>query len=1730
MSFESSVYSNAPYYDDFNAANKFLRILFRPGYSVQARELTQIQTILQGQIKMFGDHIFENGSLVAGGQITESTVEYARIVSGTITQSTNNGASYSAVALSGESAALAAIIGTEFGVGNGNYNAGHGRIIHTIEKNDTSVDTYHYVFFQYLTGATTLDAGETLEVKTVSGTRYRFVVKSASPTNLPATGKARAVTTQPGIYFVDGSFVLTEAQTTCPYNIATASSNIDGSTTVATGGKMFENPTARVGFTVSNEIITSFDDSTLLDPANGFSNFAAPGADRLKKTLVLGFTEFLSDVVSINAYASDEFVEILRYEDGVVTKKEIFPDYAKLEETFARRTFDESGNYTVVDFGIQMKEHLKTDSDDDSGVYLTGDESKLVAVLDPGKAYIGGFEFETIARTYIALNKARSYDSISDKIVDVDVGSYVIIGNTTATPTGFGDGVSVLNNSNHPLVWLGNSVGISFGTALFRQLDVESAITNEYRLYLYDIELNSGGNFADTTYVFATSGDTIGVISPVNGVDLNSNAVLFNQVDDTLVIPLPVDSAIRTVLNADYDVQLSFAQTASGGSIQVSVPSKSGDPITFPGDLNALVATSLLNNRYFLIDVTQEDYISSFTGITFTTSNDNETLTVAGLTNGNSYRVLANCEVNTTNSSFFYRTKTLNTSEAVNGVTLSYDSFSGLTTGDLGVADVYVLESIFGEVDNPGVDLTDRFYLDDGQRDTLYDHAKIVLKSGFEPGDSSFTVNLRRFTHTGDGPFVVNSYPVGTAYAGITFAYENIPSFKSNKTGKTVSLRDCLDFRPVKSDAGIISGSYIPVAKESMSASFEYYLPRIDRITLTKDREFKVVTGIPSLNPKAPFVDAESMPLFTLRLGSWTFGPEDVQVQHHNTKRYTMQDIGKIEQRVSDIEYYTSLTALENEANSRTFLTDSNIIIPKVGIIVDNFDGHELGDVNNQDYNCSMDFEEGVLRPAFKTRNVSLVQDTSTSVLNATKHTPAESPSADTRNDLYTLSYTQERSVSNPMADTIVPINPTGNIEWYGYMSISPSSDDWMYESKRPNIRSNKYGINDAWAYRSGTQDYSPFGFGTQYRDWEYNWFGREKTELETTLSDLNASSRVFDSTFEGSSTAIRTKSHEFLFQNQIDAPVAAISARNLIARNSTPDSILKTYNEMIVNDSIDPYGRGTIVYYTLTGMKPSTTVYLFADNESKGTVVTDTSGKISGTIVLNSGEFKSGEILLRALDDSENNIVNATTVSEATFKIAGVGALQESGILSSRPTIKRRKSLRSSNIVASTVSRNAFDGSGISSLDGMAQIFTVDRNKHAKGMFVKSVDVMFAEIPDSDDEKSLPVTLEIRPVVSGYPHPSKIVPGSVSHLYPDDITVATSTNFEGTSNRTTFEFNYPVYLQPGEYAIILKSNSNNYKIYTATLGNSLASSERITQQPHVGKFFIPQNAGSYIPDDTKRLSFAVNRCKFTTSTGTIVFRNRSGEFADNFNFDEYYIHSGHIDLGRTGNDRQLSFQIQTTDRDGSLASSPSDVSVNQTVSPLDSRGTQIVKASDRTVVLTATMVTDDDAISPVIDLQRLSFLGIQNLVNESSSVTSNRLDSEYNGELDPIILDTINTTKVSLSRYITKTIVLDDLVSATDLRVILDVNQPFGTKVQVFAKTLESTDVGDFDSRNYVELLANTTLTSSGSNKFTELTYSPSDSDVLGEFKAFSIKIVLHTSDEFVVPKVRNMRVIALA
>ena len=112
---------------------------------------------------------------------------------------------------------------------------------------------------------------------------------------------------------------------------------------------------ARVGFTIAENLITPESDASLTDNATGSTNFAAKGAHRLQITLTL-------EKKDIGSTDDSSFVELINIKNGIV-QSEVSrnTEYAVLGDTLARRTFDESGNYTVRPFQFEIKESLDND-------------------------------------------------------------------------------------------------------------------------------------------------------------------------------------------------------------------------------------------------------------------------------------------------------------------------------------------------------------------------------------------------------------------------------------------------------------------------------------------------------------------------------------------------------------------------------------------------------------------------------------------------------------------------------------------------------------------------------------------------------------------------------------------------------------------------------------------------------------------------------------------------------------------------------------------------------------------------------------------------------------------------------------------------------------------------------------------------------------------------------------------------------------------------------------------------------------------------------------------------------------------------------------------------------------------------------------------------------------------------------------------------------------------------
>jgi len=391
----------SPYHDDFDESDNFHRVLYRPGFAVQARELTTQQSILQNQIERMGRHIFKEGAIVIPGEIGFIDEYYAVKLQSTFNgvSITSNASSYVDTIITGTTSGVKAqVIGQTAADSTDPLTL----FVKYIKPSDTDQETQ------------TFTDGENIKSDAAIGTasiNQESAVLQAS--NATATGSASYVNA--GVYFIRGHFVRSTTQRIV----------LD---------KYTNTPSYRIGFTITENLTTPEGDTSLLDNATGSSNVNAKGAHRLNYTLTL-------DKLSLNSTADTNFVELMRLSNGRVQMKSRPTEYSVLGDNLARRTYDESGHYTVRRFQVDPKESL--DDGLNQGVYTsaqttdsgnTPSDSIMTLQISPGKAYVRGYEIEKANPTFVDIDKARTTDTLNAAVTPVEVGNFVKVTNVYGSP------------------------------------------------------------------------------------------------------------------------------------------------------------------------------------------------------------------------------------------------------------------------------------------------------------------------------------------------------------------------------------------------------------------------------------------------------------------------------------------------------------------------------------------------------------------------------------------------------------------------------------------------------------------------------------------------------------------------------------------------------------------------------------------------------------------------------------------------------------------------------------------------------------------------------------------------------------------------------------------------------------------------------------------------------------------------------------------------------------------------------------------------------------------------------------------------------------------------------------------------------------------------------------------------------------------------------------------------
>lgn len=473
-----------PYYDDFDPNNHYHRILFRPGRAVQARELTQSQTILQDQISKFANHIFKQNTPVSGGQVTVNTnAIYLRL------NATYNDNDITA------SDFLNQIITDSTGTI-------YAKVIATEEATSTDSPT---LIVTYL-------SGKQFSASDIIYSANAATVAQIVPTDF--TGLACTASISEGVFYIVNGYSFSDTQnqdgTFSRYSIGNFVS-LQPQTIIVQ--KYGNTPTRRIGLSISEYVSDYVTDPALLDPAVGATNYQAPGADRYTITLTL-------DTRPIELGSDSGFIELTRITSGVIQRLVDGTVYGVINDYFAKRTYDTNGDFVVQDFRVIPKANT------------TPGSSNTTYQLQIGKgvAYNKGYRVENTLDVTLEAPRARTTEAINNNFLSVDYGNFLYINNAN----GVFDTSSVVAvdfhciNANSSLVttntitYNSTKVGSGYlrGLSHYSASDTANTQTYVYKAYISDLQ-NSvlTGTVASATSTTITFTDTTGKF---NGTVANS--------------------------------------------------------------------------------------------------------------------------------------------------------------------------------------------------------------------------------------------------------------------------------------------------------------------------------------------------------------------------------------------------------------------------------------------------------------------------------------------------------------------------------------------------------------------------------------------------------------------------------------------------------------------------------------------------------------------------------------------------------------------------------------------------------------------------------------------------------------------------------------------------------------------------------------------------------------------------------------------------------------------------------------------------------------------------------------------------------------------------------------------------------------------------------------------------------------------------------------------------------
>lgn len=1765
------------YYDDYDSNDHYHQILFNDGKALQARELTQSQTLVYKDMEKFANNIFKEGSVVEpGGLSINSSYEFVKL---NVDPASGGGATPSS------SYVGATITGGTSGI--------EAKILEVVAAASPDPATI-YIKFNDMAGGSEqrFIAGETLSIAGLDD----LVVQSINTAANPAVGPGTRASIDKGIYYVKGHFVGVESQSI----IVTKYTN-----------RAYD----YIILKITEDVITVDDDTGLYDNAQGSPNLTAPGADRYRIRLTL-------DKLS-NIEATDNHIKIAQISDGeLINESTEDPTYNFPNELVAKRIFENSGDYIVKPFVLQYEEDSAAST------------SKIDAVVSPGTAVVQGYRVSNQTDNLFNIDRAQDTEEITGEQIASSYGNYVKVGSTAF------QGVPNINTLQYLSLYdavdkAGSPGGI--GKARLRSVSENGA--EGYKFHLFDIRMDAGKNFRNVQSI----GDSADDIH-FNITQENSKSVLYETNKNDLLFEHPYLRPIN-YSNIALTYQQRFEGTTDGsGNLTITVDDAVNETFINTADWVVVRSTGAPDTSFTI----------SAGGSGSTTT------TFASLDNSTAYKILAYVRKA---SSVAARTKTLTTS-TITGVSSSTDS-DGNTFFDLGKYDIFKLDSV-RDTNSSGGDIKARFDLDNGQRDNFYALGRLLLKGGYEDLSSGIYAKFQHFTHGASGEFFSARSYVGQ------INYNQVPSHRK-KDGKTVFLNDVLDFRPSKNSVNHTSSSYsggvarvnlLPQPTDTVEADVTYYLPRKDRLVATPEGEIEYIRGVSSFDPLLPEIPPQSLNLYDITMFPFTLSDSDMDTKRIEHKRYTMRDIGVLDNRLSDLEETVSLTLLETDLANINVLDSTGAVRSKSGFFVDDFSDQTYSDLSDPTYSASIDPQEKILRPSFYDDNVRLVYDSDLST------------DAVLKGDTVFIKFDEDVYLENPYATRTINVNPYDVIIHNVGVTLSPQSDTWSEKQ-----------YNDTPKVTTGGTRLKNTN-GNLWNDWQWNWGG-------TKISSFAQADKlkVGDKT-----NTKRTETSSYI--------------RTSYKKIVSEETVFEQVGERYIESTYIPWMRSRLVYFKAEGLKPNSRLYAYFDDRhvedwvqqhsvfkrysedeqdfgnrynrktqypfgsGPTNLVTDATGKIIGSFFIPSNKsfrFKTGTKVFKLLDvppqtgnEFRPGTEDALQVATGLYTSTGIANIYEQDLISYRDltvkgvtttknkprppqrdkeshfyvtssgrVVKRSgksfnrdrtyENFSTAKITAKAV--RDIKNTGIDR-DPIAQSFYVEE---APGVWITRIGIKFATKPGAGDPQ-ISVTCQIRPLVNGYPDSNIYIQGSEVSLAPSDIT----TSADGTTT-SYFVFDEPVYLEgQKDYAFVLLTNTSDYNVYISKTEEFVIGSttQRVAKQPSLGSLFASQNSKTWSARQSEDITFEIQRAEFTSNTATVYLRNCEIQpklLVENpftiINGDSDLSGNQYVSVFQPNHGFTVSDTVSFFGADSADSASISSLSIGgiagsnivgapRTVAKVDGLGYQFLVTKSgtdendigggsqalatrnipftqvwpniqpflplstgataaarfttsksfagtetafqkdtvysnifiaennyfdnpklvanrtnevaslsggRSVDIQLTIETGFSTVSPALDLQRVSLWTINNDIDKQDSAST----SGFNV---PIVYspETAAYGGSSLAKHITRIVTLEE--TAVGIKVYLAANRPASTDFQLFFRTANSDEV--IQDKDYI-LATELTNNSPDESEYVFKDYEYLIGGLGGQllpFNSFQLKIVMRSTNSTKVPVFRDLRVIALS